>query len=122
MGRQHRPINQRIAETQNQLAQLLAKQAKAEVAQDPQIQALDERIKDLNATIVKLNRWETDAEEKYQNFIERAEAWQVKGAEATSQKPSVLKELATIKEQRKQLAGELALQMGDLELIGDDME
>jgi chaperonin cofactor prefoldin len=84
MGKTHRPINERIAETQAQLAQLLARQAKVEVSQDPQIQELDARIKDLNAQLVKLNRWETDAEEKYANFIKRAEAWQVKGAEGTA--------------------------------------
>ena len=120
MGKTHRPINERIAETQAQLAQLLARQAKVEVSQDPQIQELDARIKDLNAQLVKLNRWETDAEEKYANFIQRAEAWQVKGAEAKSQKPSVLSELTEVKEQRKTLAGELAMEMGDLELADED--
>lgn len=120
MGKTHRPINERIAETQAQLAQLLARQAKVEVSQDPQIQELDARIKDLNAQLVKLNRWETDAEEKYANFIKRADAWQVKGAEAKSQKPSVLLELTEVKEQRKTLAGELAMEMGDLELVDED--
>ena len=119
MGNQHRPINERIAETQAQLAALMARQAKVEVSKDPQIQELDERIKDLNSQVIKLNRWENEAVEKYQNFIERAEAWQTKGEDAKSQKPSVLQALNATKAERKALAESLALNM---ELDTEDME
>ena len=119
MGNKHRPINQRILETQAQLAALVAKQAKEQVSQDPQIQALDERIKDLNSQVIKLNRWENEATEKYQHFINRAEAWQAKGDSAKSQKPSVLQSLAAVKAERKALAEDLAMNM---ELDSEDME
>ena len=119
MGNQHRPINERIAETQAQLAALMARQAKVEVSKDPQIQELDERIKDLNSQVIKLNRWENEAVEKYQNFIERAEAWQTKGEDAKSQKPSVLQALNATKAERKALAESLAL---NIELDTEDME
>jgi hypothetical protein len=119
MGNQHRPINERIAETQAQLAALMARQAKVEVSKDPQIQELDELIKNLNSQVIKLNRWENEAVEKFANFIKRAEAWKIKGEDAKSQKPSVLQALNATKAERKALAESLAVNM---ELDTEDME
>ncbi len=119
MGNKHRPINQRILETQAQLAKLMANQAKDEIAQNPQIQDLDMEIKDLNAEMVKMNRWENESEEKVVVFLERAEQWRVKGESAKNAKPDILKELAEVKSKRKALAESLA---SNLDLNTEDME
>tara|TARA_R110000824_G_C15153928_1_gene671313 strand:- start:411 stop:770 length:360 start_codon:yes stop_codon:yes gene_type:complete len=119
MGNKHRPINQRILETQAQLAKLMANQAKDEIAQNPQIQDLDMEIKDLNAEMVKMNRWENESEEKVVVFLQRAEQWRVKGESATNAKPDILKSLAEVKIRRKALAESLASSM---ELNTEDME
>ena len=117
MGKKHRPINQRILETQAQLASLMAKQAKEEVAQDPQIQQLDEQIQEQNALIVKLNRWENEATEKVKNFEARAEEWRQKETFAKSQKPNANREMAELKEKRRVLAEKLASEMDISDMI-----
>jgi chromosome segregation ATPase len=119
MGKKHRPIDQRILETQAQLAQLMAKQAKDEIATNPQIQELDMEIKDLNAEMVKMNRWESEAEEKVENFMRRADEWRTKGQSAKGAKPSILQSLAEVKSKRKALAEQLA---STIELNTGDME
>ena len=119
MGNKHRPIDQRILETQAQLAQLMAKQAKDEIAKNPQIEDLDMQIKDLNAEMVKMNRWESEAEDKVENFMRRASEWRVKGESAKNAKPDILKGLAEVKSQRKALAEQLA---STIELDTEDME
>lgn len=111
MGKKHRPINERILETQAQLASLMAKQAKEEVAKNPEIMQLDELIKAQNALIVKLNRWESEATEKVKNFEARALEWRQKGESAKSQKPEANRNMAELKEKRKALAEKLASEM-----------
>ena len=108
MGKKHRPINQRILETQAQLAKLMANQAKDEIALNPEIQELDMEIKDLNAELVKMNRWESEAEEKVANFMARAREWEVKGTSARHAKPDILKSIQEVKRTRKTLAESLA--------------
>ena len=119
MGKKHRPINQRILETQAQLAKLMANQAKDEIALNPQIQELDMEIKDLNAELVKMNRWESEAQEKVANFMARAREWETKGTSARQAKPDLLKQLQRVKSNRKVLAESLA---SSIELDVSDME
>ena len=119
MGKKHRPINQRILETQAQLAKLMANQAKDEIALNPQIQELDMEIKDLNAELVKMNRWESEAQEKVANFMARAREWETKGTSARQAKPTLLKQLQEVKSSRKVLAEALA---SNLEIDVSDME
>ena len=103
----HRPVSDRIAQAQAQLAALMAKGAKAEINASPEVQAIDKSIKEIQVSMLKFNRWASEGEEKIANFEERAETWRERLAEANSKKQEANSALNTLRVQRKVLAEKL---------------
>ena len=110
MGK-HRPVDDRIAETQAQLAALLAKQAKEQVNESPEIQAIDAEIKKINANNLKYARWAKEGKEKIANFKERVITWEMRLADALPHTAEAKDKLESLRKKRKKLAEELASQM-----------
>jgi len=107
MGK-HRPVADRIAEAQSQLAALMAKESKAEINASPEIQAIDSEIKEVQVSMLKFNRWASEGEEKIRNFQTRVAVWKDRLAEATSRKEEANKTITALRSKRKALAEKLA--------------
>jgi len=107
MGK-HRPVDVRIAEAQAQLAALVAKAAKSQVSEDPRIQDIDKKIKDIQSSMLKYNRWATEGKAKIENFEARAEQWRDRLRTAEEKRSDALAEIEILRTQRKQLAIEVA--------------
>ena len=107
MGK-HRPVSDRIAEAQAQLAQLMAKASKAEVNASPEIQALDKEIKAVQVSMLKFNRWASEGNDKIANFEARAREWQSRLTEANAKKAEANKTITALRAKRKALAEKLA--------------
>jgi len=105
---QHRPVSERIAEAQAHLASLMAKAAQSEIASSPEVQAIDDRIKEVQSSMLKYNRWYSEGEEKIANFLRRADEWKQRLAEATEKRNEAQTELDMLRTQRKQLVTKLA--------------
>tara|TARA_R100000963_G_C4585775_1_gene64913 strand:+ start:288 stop:629 length:342 start_codon:yes stop_codon:yes gene_type:complete len=110
MGK-HRAVEDRIAETQSQLSALLAKAAKEQVDESPEIQAIDKEIKKITSDTLKFNRWASEGADKIANFQERVATWEVRLAEATKAVATAKDKLEGLRKKRKKLAGELASKM-----------
>ena len=110
MGK-HRAVEDRIAETQSQLNALLAKAAKDQVDESPEIQAIDAEIKKINSDNLKYARWASEGEEKIANFQKRVRTWEERLADATEKVATAKDRLDSLRKKRKKLAGELASQM-----------
>ena len=107
MGK-HRPVSDRIAEAQAQLAALMAKAAKSQISDSPEIQAIDKEIKTIQTSMLKYNRWATEGEEKVANFLRRAEEWKQRIVEANDKRSEANKQLTALRDKRKALAETLA--------------
>ena len=107
MGK-HRPVSDRIAQAQAQLAALMAKGAKSEINASPEVQAIDKSIKEIQVSMLKFNRWASEGKEKIANFEERAETWRERLAEADAEKKKANQKLNALRLQRKSLAEKLA--------------
>lgn len=107
MGK-HRHVNDRIAETQSQLNALLAKAAKDQVNASPKIQAIDTKIKEINTSMLKYNRWAAEGEDKIVNFKVRVVLWEERLVLATGKVAAAKKELIALRSKRKSLAESLA--------------
>ena len=110
MGK-HRAVEDRIAETQAQLASLLAKSAKDAVDASPEIQAIDAEIKKVTTDNLKFARWAAEGADKIANFQARVATWEVRLAEATLAVSDAKNKLESLRKKRKKLAGTLASQM-----------
>ena len=110
MGK-HRPVSDRIAEAQAQLAALMAKAAKDEVNASPEIQAIDKEIKEIQVSTLKFNRWASEGAEKVENFRRRALEWEHRLEEATQKRDAANKKLTALRNKRKALAEKLASEM-----------
>ena len=110
MGK-HRPVSDRIAEAQAQLASLMAKAAKAEISQSPEIQAIDKEIKEIQVSTLKYNRWASEGAEKVENFRLRAVQWEQRLEEAVAKRDAANKQLTALRAKRKALAEKLASEM-----------
>jgi len=107
MGK-HRPVNDRILETQSQLNALLAKAAKDQVNASPEIQDIDQAIKAINTSMLKFNRWAAEGEDKIANFKARVIQWEDRLVLATDKVAGAKKELTALRKKRKALAETLA--------------
>jgi len=107
MGK-HRPVDQRIAETQAQLASLMAKAAKDQINDSPEIQAIDKNIKTIQVSMLKFNRWASEGEEKILNFKKRVKTWEKRLVEATAKRKEASKKLEVLRTERKALAEDMA--------------
>ena len=110
MGK-HRPVSDRIAEAQAQLAALMAKASKAEISKSPEIQAIDKEIKEIQVSTLKFNRWASVGAAKVQNFRRRAAEWEQRLEEATQKRDEANKKLTALRNKRKALAEKLASEM-----------
>ena len=107
MGK-HRPVSDRIAQAQAQLAALMAKGAKSEINASPEVQAIDKSIKEIQVSMLKFNRWASEGKEKIANFEERAETWRERLAEADAEKKKANTKLNTLRHERKVISERLA--------------
>jgi len=108
----HRPVSDRIAETQAQLAALIAKENKAQINESPEIQALDEKIKAVQVSMLKFNRWASEGEDKIENFKARVVEWQERLSEATTKRKEANIQIEALRSTRKALAETLASEIG----------
>jgi len=118
MGK-HRPVSDRIAETQAQLSALMAKAAKDQINDSPEIQEIDSAIKSIQISMLKYNRWASEGEDKIENFLRRAEQWRDRLADAQDKRKKAGVELDALRSKRKTLAEELA---SSLEIEQDAQE
>jgi len=110
MGK-HRAVEDRIAETQAQLASLLAKSAKDAVDESPEIKAIDKEIKTITVATLKFNRWASEGEDKIANFKARVVTWEQRLAKAQTEVATAKDKLDGLRKKRKKLAETLASQM-----------
>jgi len=107
MGK-HRPVADRIAEAQAQLAALMAKAAKKQISADPQVQAIDDQIRELQNGVLKYNRWHAEAPDKIRNFEARADEWRDRLKQSESKRAEANLAIADLREKRKALVADLA--------------
>tara|TARA_R110000744_G_scaffold221932_1_gene340909 strand:- start:227 stop:574 length:348 start_codon:yes stop_codon:yes gene_type:complete len=105
---QHRPVNDRIAETLAQLATLQAKANKEAVNEDSRIVAIDQEIVAINNSMLKFNRWNTEWEQKVEDFTARVAEWKLRGQEASAKIKEANISLASLKESRRALSIEVS--------------
>lgn len=110
MGK-HRPVQDRIAEAQAQLAALVAKAASKQTANDPQVQAIDEQIREVQNSVLKFNRWHSEAPDKIANFEARADEWRDRLKTADKARAKASREVASLREKRKALVAKLAAEL-----------
>ena len=67
----HRPVSDRIAETQAQLAAIVAKANKEQINDSPEVKLLDSQIKSVQISMLKFNRWASEGADKIENFKAR---------------------------------------------------
>tara|TARA_Y100000310_G_scaffold277974_1_gene296134 strand:- start:116 stop:466 length:351 start_codon:yes stop_codon:yes gene_type:complete len=107
MGK-HRPVSDRIAETQAQLSALMAKAAKDQINASPEIQEIDAEIKAIQISMLKYNRWASEGQDKINNFRKRAIQWEGRLADAQTRRKDAAEMLDALRSKRKALAEELA--------------
>ena len=108
----HRPVADRIAETQAQLSALIAKANKEQINSNPEVVALDKEIKDIQTSMLKYNRWASEGEEKIANFEARVVEWKGRLATAKQKRKEASTKIEALREKRKALADSLASEIG----------
>jgi len=108
----HRPVHDRIAETQAQLAQLIAKANKEQINTNPEVVALDTEIKNIQTSMLKYNRWASEGEEKIANFEARVIEWKGRLSTAKAKRKEASTQIEALREKRKALAETLASEIG----------
>ncbi len=108
----HRPVSDRIAETQAQLSALVAKANKAQINQSPEIQALDEEIKTVQVSMLKFNRWASEGAEKIENFKARVVEWEGRLKTAKAERVTAIAKIEDLRSTRKALSETLASEIG----------
>jgi len=104
----HRPVADRIAETQAQLNALIAKANKDTINESPEIQAIDDEIRVITNSMLKYNRWASEGEEKISNFEARVVEWENRLAEAKVKRSEATKAIEALRSKRKALAEDMA--------------
>jgi flagellar biosynthesis/type III secretory pathway chaperone len=79
---QHRTIAERKQALMAQLERLEKKETEEKFSKHPVMQDLRQRLSNVTSDNLKFQRWETEWEEKVQNFLDRAQEWRVRGEEA----------------------------------------
>tara|TARA_R110002167_G_scaffold291904_2_gene496670 strand:- start:119 stop:463 length:345 start_codon:yes stop_codon:yes gene_type:complete len=108
---QHRPLNDRIAETQAQLMALKAKMLKDQINESSEIIAIDDEIREITNSMLKYNRWASEGEEKIANFNARAIEWESRLLLASQKRKEANITLTSLREQRKEKAESMASDM-----------
>tara|TARA_R110002051_G_scaffold290805_1_gene354547 strand:- start:785 stop:1129 length:345 start_codon:yes stop_codon:yes gene_type:complete len=108
----HRPVSDRIAETQAQLAALVAKANKEQINDSPEVQALDKEIKAVQVSMLKFNRWASEGAEKIENFKQRVVEWESRLKTAKAERATANAKIEDLRSKRKTLAETLASEIG----------
>ncbi len=108
----HRPVSDRIAETQAQLSALIAKANKEQINDSPEIQALDAEIKAVQVSMLKFNRWASEGAEKIENFKARVVEWEGRLKTAKAERATANAKIEDLRSKRKALAETLASEIG----------
>ena len=104
----HRPIEERLAALQQQMEALQVKANAKALANNPEVQDIDSRIKVLNANALKYKRWSKEAAEKVANFEARANEWGLRGQEADEYLAQYNTELKALRDERVAILKSLA--------------
>ena len=75
----HRSIEERLEALQLQHARLLAVQAKKKLRNHPVMESLQSRLTEISNNNLKYARWETEWQEKVENFKQRVAEWIERG-------------------------------------------
>jgi len=108
---QHRPLNDRIAETQAQLMALKAKMLKDQINESDEIIAIDDEIREITNSMLKYNRWASEGEEKIANFQARVVEWEERLQIATQKRREANLTLDALRIKRKETAESMASEM-----------
>tara|TARA_R100000963_G_C4610625_1_gene81181 strand:+ start:174 stop:512 length:339 start_codon:yes stop_codon:yes gene_type:complete len=108
---QHRPLNDRIAETQAQLMALKAKMLKDQINESDEIIAIDDSIREITNSMLKYNRWASEGEEKIANFQARVLEWEDRLQIATQKRREANLTLDGLRIKRKETAESMASEM-----------
>ena len=96
----HRTAAELAAEAEERAASLRLKAARKELADHPEVVAIDRQIATLQASNIKYDRWLREADEKIANFENRANDWRNKKAEAEEMSGNAKTEIAALREQK----------------------
>jgi hypothetical protein len=103
----HRPIDERMEALQAQMISLQAKANKAELAQDPKVQAIDAKIAEENKDALKWKRWSKDSETKVEAFEARVAEWLERGEKADSWLASHKERMTILKSDKEQVISDI---------------
>jgi len=93
---QHRTIAERRQALEAQLARLEQKEQEEAYSNHPVVQGLRTRLSNVTSDNLKFQRWETEWEEKVENFMARAQEWRGRGEQAKSMMSMARKQKARI--------------------------
>jgi hypothetical protein len=93
---QHRTIAERRIALEAQLKRLEQKEIEETFSQHPVMKELRQRLSNVTSDNLKFQRWETEWEEKVQNFLHRAQEWRVRGEEAQNMMKTARKQKTRI--------------------------
>ena len=110
---QHRPVEQRIAETMKQLSMLQAKANADAVKADRRIIEIETRIREINNSMLKFNRWNTEWEQKVEDFENRVATWIERGEIAKSKISEANKQLRNLKDEKQTLGEAIAQEIAN---------
>tara|TARA_R100000963_G_C4618151_1_gene86462 strand:- start:353 stop:697 length:345 start_codon:yes stop_codon:yes gene_type:complete len=108
----HRPVSDRIAETQAQLAALVAKANKEQINDSPEVKLLDSQIKSVQISMLKFNRWASEGADKIENFKARVVEWEGRLKTANDERAKANAKIEVLRSKRKALAETLASEIG----------
>lgn len=94
----HRSIEERLEALQLQHARLLAVQAKKKLRNHPVMESLQSRLTEISNNNLKYARWETEWQEKVENFKQRVAEWIERGNVAQER-------MASARKQKKRVEG-----------------
>ena len=98
---QHRTIAERRIALEAQLKRLEQKEIEETFSQHPVMKELRQRLSNVTSDNLKFQRWETEWEEKVENFLNRAQEWRVRGEEAQNM-------MKTARQQKTRIEGFMA--------------
>ncbi len=93
---QHRTIAERRIALEAQLKRLEQKEIEETFSQHPVMKELRQRLSNVTSDNLKFQRWETEWEEKVENFLNRAQEWRVRGEEAQNMMKTARKQKTRI--------------------------
>jgi len=103
----HRTATELAAEAEERAAALRLKAARKELADHPEVVAIDRQIASLQASNIKYDRWLREADTKIENFENRAQDWRNKKAEAEEMSGNAKEQISALREQKDDVISNL---------------